>query len=128
MASTGHWHFYCILNTYIADKITISNLKRAFKNTFYLEVLSLKVVHLPIACQSERSPCYFHLDRISDLFTMHRSSCHTLLQQQRKDSGPPIEIEWSLNFWASMPTLYVKKPRFCPKEKKFFLSHVGCFF
>ena len=41
---------------------------------FTKKVLSLKVVHLPIACQSERSLCYFHLGRSSDLFSLDRSS------------------------------------------------------
>ena len=46
--------------------VTIHSIKIGF--TFYLESVSLKVVHLPIACQSERSLRYFHLDRISDMF------------------------------------------------------------
>ena len=62
-------------------------IKIAFKNTtFYLESVVLEVVHLPIACQSERSLRYFHLDRISDSFTIHRSSSHMLLAAE-KDSG-----------------------------------------
>ena len=52
---------------------------------FTWKVLSLKVVHLPIACQSEHSLYYFYLCRISDFFSIHRSSSHML--QQRKDSG-----------------------------------------
>ena len=36
--------------------------------------LSLKVVHLSIACQSEHSLRYFYLGRISDLLSIHRSS------------------------------------------------------
>ena len=50
---------------------------------FTLKVLSLKVVHLPIACQSERSLCYFHLDRISDSFAIHRSSSYLLLAAEK---------------------------------------------
>ena len=42
-------------------------------STFTWKVLSLKVIHLPIVCQSERSLRYFHLGRISDLFSIHRS-------------------------------------------------------
>ena len=38
---------------------------------FTWKALSLKVIHLPIACQSERSLCYFHLGMISDLFSIH---------------------------------------------------------
>ena len=53
---------------------------------FNWKVLSLKVVHLPIACQSKRSLRYFHLDRISDSFAIHRSSSHMLLAAE-KDSG-----------------------------------------
>ena len=43
------------------------------------KVLSLKVVHLPIACQSERSLSYFHLDRIGTLFAIDQSNSHTQL-------------------------------------------------
>ena len=60
-----------------AAHCTIHAVKIGFQNsTFYLESV-VKVVHLPIACQSERSPRYFHLDRISELFTIHaRVSTH----------------------------------------------------
>ena len=49
--------------------------------------LSLKVIHLPIACQSERSLRYFHLDRISDLFAIHCSNSHTLLAAEKILNG-----------------------------------------
>ena len=67
-----------------AANFTIHGTKIAFKIVhFTWKVLSLKVVHLPItcqsACQSERSLRYFHLGRISDLLSIHRSSSHTLL-------------------------------------------------
>ena len=63
-----------------AANFTIHATKIGFKIVhFTRKVLSLKVVHLPIACQSERSPHYFHLGRISDLVSIHRSSSHTLL-------------------------------------------------
>ena len=48
------------------------------KYTFYL---SLKVVHPPIACQSGHR--YFHLDRISNSFSIHCSSSHTLLAAEK---------------------------------------------
>ena len=64
-----------------AAHFTINRISKIVHFTW--KVLSLKVVHLPIACQSERSHRYFHLCRISDLFSIHRSSSHTLL----KDSG-----------------------------------------
>ena len=51
---------------------------------FTCKVLSLKVVHLPIVCQSERSLRYFHLGRISDLFSIHRSSSHTLPTAEKR--------------------------------------------
>ena len=67
-----------------AAHCTIHATKIGFKNsTFYL-VLSLKVVHLPLVCQSERSLRYFHLGRISDLFSIHRSSSHTLLAAEKR--------------------------------------------
>ena len=68
-----------------ATHFTIHATKIGFKKIvhFTWKVLSLKVVHLPIACQSERSLHYFHLGRISDLLSIHRSSSHTLLA----DSG-----------------------------------------
>ena len=48
-----------------AAHFAIQAIKIGFKNsTFLRKVLSLKVVHLPIACQSERSLRYFHLNRI----------------------------------------------------------------
>ena len=64
-----------------AANFTIYTTKIGFQRYFTWKVLSLKVVHLPIACQSERSLRYFHLGRISDLFSIHRSSS----QQQGKD-------------------------------------------
>ena len=39
------------------------------------KVLSLKVFHLPIACQCEQSLRYFHLGRISDLFARVPTQC-----------------------------------------------------
>ena len=51
---------------------------------FIWKVLSLKVVHLPITCQSERSLRYFHLDRISNSFAIHCSSSHTLLAAEKR--------------------------------------------
>ena len=45
---------------------------------------SLKVVPLPIACQSEHSPSFFHLGRISDLFAIHHLSSHTLLAAEKR--------------------------------------------
>ena len=56
---------------------TIQTIKIGFQK------LSLKVIHLPKACQSERSLRYFHLDRISDLFAIHRSSSHILLAVEK---------------------------------------------
>ena len=53
-----------------------------------------KVIHL--ACQSERSPCYFHLDRISDSFAIH---CSSSCLQQRKDLG-----KWVLKSNADLNT------------------------
>ena len=47
---------------------------------FTWKVLSLKVVHLPIAYQSE---C-INLGRISDLFSVHLSSSHTLLAAKKR--------------------------------------------
>ena len=51
---------------------------------FTWKVLSLKVVHLLVACQSECSLRYFHLGRISDLFSIHRSSSHMLLVAEKR--------------------------------------------
>ena len=50
---------------------------------FTWKVLSLKVVHLQIACQSEHSIRCFHLDRIRELFAIHRSSSHMLLAAEK---------------------------------------------
>ena len=61
---------------------TIHDIKIGFQK-YYILVLSLKVIHLPIACQSEHSLCYFHLGRISDLFSTHCSSSHTLLAAEK---------------------------------------------
>ena len=47
-----------------------------------LKVLSLKVVHLSIACQIEHSLRYFHLHRISNSLAIHCSSSHTLLTEK----------------------------------------------
>ena len=68
-----------------AAHFTIHATKIGFKMVhFTWKVLSLKVVHLPIVCQSERSLRYFHLDRISDLFSIHRSSSHTLPAAEKR--------------------------------------------
>ena len=61
-----------------AAHITIHAIKIGFKKILHFtwKVLSLKVVHLPIAYQSERSPL-FHLDRLSDcsLFITRVPTC-----------------------------------------------------
>ena len=62
-----------------AAHFTIHSIRLSKIVHFTWKVLSLKVVHLPIACQSEHSLHHFHLDRISDLFAIHRSSSHMLL-------------------------------------------------
>ena len=49
---------------------------------FTWKMLSLKVVHLPIACQSERSLRYFNQGRISS-FAIHRSSSQALLAAEK---------------------------------------------
>ena len=67
-----------------AAHFTIHATKNRLLNTFTWKVLSLKVVHLPIVCQSERSLRYFHLGRISDLFSIHRSSSHTLPTAEKR--------------------------------------------
>ena len=51
---------------------------------FTWKVLSLKVVHLPIASQSEHCLPYLHLDRISTLLAIDRSSSHTLLAAEKR--------------------------------------------
>ena len=56
----------------------------ATNENFTWKVLSLKVVHLPIVCQSECSLCYFHLGRISDLFSIHRLSSHMLPAAEKR--------------------------------------------
>ena len=111
-------------------------LKWGFKNsTFYLESVVLESRSSIKACLSERSLRYFNLGRISDLFSIHRSSSHTMLAAEKiqgslvvrkqvlweslkygrlKNTGScpklssAIETVWSLNFRASTPTLYVK--------------------
>ena len=65
-----------------AAHFTIHATKIGFLNTW--KVLSLKVIHLPIVCQSECSLRYFHLGRISDLFSIHRSSSHTLPTAEKR--------------------------------------------
>ena len=99
-------------------------------------MLPLKVVHLPIVCQSERSLHYFHLGLAIILYsslefpnaTNSREKIQGSLVVENSFSGislkygrlkkyrflskiklrPPIETVWSLNFRASTPTLYVK--------------------
>ena len=68
-----------------ATYFPIHATKIAFKNsTFYLERVVLESHSSPIACQRERSLCYFHLGRISDLLSIHRSSSHTLLAAEKR--------------------------------------------
>ena len=64
---------------------TIHAIYIGFQKYYVLpgKCLSLKVVHLPIACQSERSPRYFHLHRISDSFAIHCLSSHALAAEKR---------------------------------------------
>ena len=67
-----------------AAHFPIHAIKIDFRNTtFYLGSVVLVSCYLPIPCQSERSLRYFHLDRISNSFAIHRSSSH----KQRKYSG-----------------------------------------
>ena len=49
----------------------------------HFTIPTIKIIHLPIACQSERSLRYFHLDRISDSFGIHRSSSYMLLAAEK---------------------------------------------
>ena len=70
-----------------AAHFTIHAIKIGFLH-FTWKVWSLKIIHLPIACQSERSLHYFHLDRISDSFAIHRSSSHTLLAAEKRFGVP----------------------------------------
>ena len=67
-----------------AAHFTIQAIKNKLSKIehFTWKVLSLKVVHLP--CQSEHSLCYFHLDRISDLFSFHLLSSHMLLAAEKR--------------------------------------------
>ena len=64
-----------------AAHYTIHAIKIGFQ-IFTWKVLSLKVILIPIACQSERSSRYFHLDRVRDSFAIHRSSSHTPLSRE----------------------------------------------
>ena len=67
-----------------AAHCTIHATKIGFKNSnFTWKVLSLKVVHLPIVCQSERSLRYFHLGRISDLFYLSLEFPHATIAAEK---------------------------------------------
>ena len=56
-----------------------------FQNsTFYLESAVLESRSSTIACQSKCSLHYFHLGRISDLLSIHRSSSHMLLAAEKR--------------------------------------------
>ena len=80
------------------------------------KVSSLKVVHLPIACQSERSLRYFNLgSRISDLSSIHRSSSHTLLASREKIQGSLVVRKQLL--WEKLKIRTLKKYRFLSKIK-----------
>ena len=54
------------------------------KKYYILPRKSLKVFHIPIACQSEHRPRYFHLDRINNSFAIHHSSSHMLLTAEKR--------------------------------------------
>ena len=72
------------------SKNTRNELARPVMGTIFLDLgkgsgyvrLSLKVVHLPIVAQV--SLRYFHPDRISVSFTIHRLSSHMLLAAAEK--------------------------------------------
>ena len=70
-----------------AAHFTIHAIKIGFQKAFSWKVLSFKVVHLPIAGQSERSLHYFHLDRICDSFAIHCSSSHAATSSREKILG-----------------------------------------
>ena len=57
-----------------AAHFTIHSIEIGY--TFYLESV---VLESRSACQSECSLHCFHVDRISNLFAIHRMSSHTLL-------------------------------------------------
>ena len=72
-----------------AAHFTIHATKIGFKNgKFYLESVVLEsrssTNSLQIVCQSEHSLRYFHLGRISDLFSIRRSSSHTLPAAEKR--------------------------------------------
>ena len=58
-----------------ADHFTIHAIKTGFQKYYSLP--------RKCACQSKRSPRYFHLNRISDLFAIHCSSSHAVLARFR---------------------------------------------
>ena len=69
-----------------AAHFTIQAIKTGFKKNIHFtwKVMSLKVIHIPIVCQSECSLRYFHPDRISDLFSIHCLSSHMLLAAEKR--------------------------------------------
>ena len=67
-----------------AANFTIHATKIVKNSTFYLESVVLESRSFTNTCQSERSLCYFHLGRIRDLFSIHRSSSHTMLAAEKR--------------------------------------------
>ena len=87
-----------------AAHFTIHATKIGFKNgTFYLESVVLEVVHLPIVCQSESSLRYFHLGRISNLFSIHREKIQGSLVVEKSFS------------WTNLKYGRLKNSASCPK-------------
>ena len=98
-----------------ATHFTIHAKNRLSKTVhFTWKTLSLKVVHLPIACHSERSLRYFRLGRISDFFSIHRSSSHTLLAAEKKFRVAQYAVR-KLVLWEKLKYERFKNTGSCPK-------------
>ena len=70
-----------------AAPFTIHAIKIGFqKHYIYLESVVLES-HSSTNSAKVRSLRYFHLERISDSFAIHRSSSHTLLYSSREKFG-----------------------------------------
>ena len=68
-----------------AAHFTIRATKIGFKNsTFYMESVVLESRSSTNSLPSERSLCYFHLGKISDLFSIHRLSSHMLPAAEKR--------------------------------------------
>ena len=83
LLNAHHLHYNLDMVDFAAHR-TIHAIKISFQNYILPGSVVLESRSSTIACQSEYSLRYFHLDRSSDSFAIHLLSSHTLLAAEKR--------------------------------------------